>query len=413
VEQAREFLDEARRLAEDLGEELQQAKVVHAKAGLAERTGDLTAALDLVRDSRERFVKCGTPYDVAYADLSLARILAPSRPREAIERLAEGRSAVERGRFTLLRRFFPELGPPMADRILAGLVAYAAGDGFGVPWEGRAPHEIPPAALDSLPVRAGWAAGSTSDDTALTLLVAEHLARERGLGDPLRFLAALAERAPQILGLGPSTMNAIEHFRRTGEPDPGGGDTNGAPMRALPVGWAVPPSAALRRREWTLELTRMTHGGAAARTAACVMSACASWAVEGAPVAVLLEVAEEEAAAVGPDTAVLRAVQAVRGGRWVAPAAGISLDPAETVGAVLHCLASSGDDLDGALRAAVALGGDTDTVAALVGGLLGSRLGSPEVRARLTWLDRVALPPADRIAGLAAELAGVRLAGDG
>jgi ADP-ribosyl-[dinitrogen reductase] hydrolase len=46
-------------------------------------------------------------------------------------------------------------------------------------------------------------------------------------------------------------------------------------------------------------------------------------------------------------------------------------------------------ELADALRYAVSLGGDTDTIAAIVGGILGSRL---EDVAGIPWLPRVALP---------------------
>jgi ADP-ribosylglycohydrolase len=184
-------------------------------------------------------------------------------------------------------------------------------------------------------------------------------------------------------------------------------------MRALPVGWAVPLADETRRREWTLALTRPTHGGRAAQTAACVMSACAAWALEGATPDLLALIAAEEAAAVGPDTGVATALDEVRRGGWTPPTAGIGLDPAQTVAAALHCCLASGGDLDAALRLAVDLGGDTDTVAALTGGLLASGLRPTDVRQRLAWLGRVRLPDEDETGRLATALAGIRVAGDG
>jgi ADP-ribosylglycohydrolase len=412
LQQAQEHLVEALRLAEDLGEELQKAKIIHARGQLAARAGEMEAARDFVLDARGRFEKSGTPYDVAYADLSLAAILSRTHQRESVERLAMGRAAVESKGFALLRLLFADLQPALPDRIQAGLLAYAAGDALGLPWEGRPPHEVALQDLDELPTPQGWPSGSTSDDTALTLLVAEHLAAAGGIGTPLRFLKELAGRAGSIRGLGPSTKRAVEHFISTGAADDSGANTNGGAMRALPIGWALPVSANDRRREWTLALTRLTHSGRGALTAACVMSACASWAVEGAPPTLLGEIAAEEAAAVGPDTAVASAVTALHQGRWSPPAEGISLAPAETVTAVLHCCQAADGDLMVALRLAVSLGGDTDTVAALVGGLLGCRLAPAGIRERLTWLDSVTLPPADDLSRLAHALAGIRLVAD-
>jgi ADP-ribosylglycohydrolase len=58
--------------------------------------------------------------------------------------------------------------------------------------------------------------------------------------------------------------------------------------------------------------------------------------------------------------------------------------------------------------AAVRLGGDTDTVAALVGGLIGCRLQPEEVRTELPWIDEVRLPPSDAIQRLARGIADLR-----
>jgi ADP-ribosyl-[dinitrogen reductase] hydrolase len=289
------------------------------------------------------------------------------------------------------------------------LLAYIGGDALGLPWEGRPPEEVRLDELEALPEREAWPSGSTSDDTALTLLVAEHLARSGGLGDPLQFLAQLVSRSESIPGLGPSTTRAIAHFRATGTPDSSGSDTNGAPMRALPLGWALPPAADDRRREWTQALTRMTHTGRDAVTAACVMAACASWAIEGAPPSLLVEVAADEAVVVGRDTEVATALGALRRGRWSPPSQGISLAPGETVAAVLHCCRATDGDLVAGLRSAVGLGGDTDTVAALVGGLLGCRLAPDDVAGRLGWLDRVNLPSPEQLSRLASALTALRL----
>jgi ADP-ribosyl-[dinitrogen reductase] hydrolase len=87
-----------------------------------------------------------------------------------------------------------------------------------------------------LPARQGWPRGATSDDTALTLLAACHLADRDGDGDPGAFLADLAGQAPAIRGLAPTTTAAIEHFRRGGEPAAPARATNGAAIRALPIG---------------------------------------------------------------------------------------------------------------------------------------------------------------------------------
>jgi hypothetical protein len=62
-----------------------------------------------------------------------------------------------------------------------------------------------------------------------------------------------------------------------------------------------------------------------------------------------------------------------------------------------------------ALIMAVRMGGDADTVAAMVGGLMGVRMTPAEVRAELPWSSGVSLPPAADLSTLTHGLAGIRI----
>jgi ADP-ribosylglycohydrolase len=283
------------------------------------------------------------------------------------------------------------------DRIAGALTAYICGDALGVGWEGKPPAAIDHDRIEQLPARDGWVSGATSDDTALTLLVAEHLLGHRGPGTAEAFAATLA--ATTVPGIGPSTRNAIATYRSTGQLPTTGGATNGAPMRALPLGWATAFAAIDRRRRWTDELTRATHADPRAQHAARAVAAAASAAIDGHdPLAAALHEA--------PDIAELQAVSA---GTWTGPDAGISLDPFETVAAALHCAVTAADLRTG-LVAAVALGGDTDTVAAITGGLLGARHTAADVVASLPYSNRIALPEPALVERVAAGLAELRTA---
>jgi ADP-ribosylglycohydrolase len=84
----------------------------------------------------------------------------------------------------------------------------------------------------------------------------------------------------------------------------------------------------------------------------------------------------------------------------------VTLDAAETLAAVVHVLAACEEDVDGAMRYAVGLGGDTDTVAAISGGILGCRTTDVETG----WIDRVMAPDSAELDRLAEGLRKVRRA---
>ncbi|WP_182885115.1 ADP-ribosylglycohydrolase family protein [Microbispora sp. H10885] len=336
-------------------------------------------------------------------------------------------------------RSAPIAGPrqDVAARIHQAMVAFAAGDALGVPWEGRGPERIDLEEVVRLPAPdRGWPRGSTSDDTAQMVLVACCLADTGGRPTTLGFLTRLAEAAPAVRGLGPTTRHALAHFHATGEPPaPSAGDrpTNGAAMRVAPIGWAVPTDRPGLRRRLCEVVSAATHRAPAAVAAARVIAALASHALEGESVPALLEVAADEARradehltptpaddamddateaagdgeAAGGHPAPVDAVIDAAYGRWTPPSEGVSLDAVETVAAVVHVLREA-PALAAALPYAVSLGGDTDTVAALVGGVLGAR--EPEGVAALDWLGPVDLGEYPALPDLAARLAALRAA---
>ncbi len=403
---------EAEQLATDLGETLERAKISHSRAELALRGGDGHAAYQLATAAYDAFTASQTHYDSTHAQVTLSAAAAASgRERESVERGAAARASIQARGYGLLRHLYPAVTYPLADRIAGAVTAYACGDALGLPWEGFLPAGASAVEIEALPGREGWERGATSDDTALTLLVAQHLADRSGAGDARVFLQALAAQAGSIHGLGPSTTGAIEHFRATGELPISGGTTNGAPMRVLPVGWATPLDDSDRRRRLAIELTRATHPDPDALSAACVVAACASWALEGASSQLLLEVAiEEEAqarAVCGASERLGVMLASLNAGTWQPPTQGISLDPAETVTAALACAVRASSLRDGLLQA-VGMGGDTDTVAAITGGLLGARVTATDVLAELPWHVAVRLPDSALVAEISSALAAAR-----
>lgn len=308
-------------------------------------------------------------------------------------------------------RGVPDGVAPTPQHIRAGIIAYVAGDALGVPWEGRTPDQVRWEALEELPKRGDWPLGATSDDTEQLLLVAQYLVQANGQVDERDFLARLAKALPRMRGAGPTTQAAVRRFLATGELHATGGSSIGAAMRALPFGWATPVAAAAHRRELTIRLSRTTHGAPEAIACAGVVAEMAAWAVEqrsiGAVVAAGVREAEHLAALNALRPAVLRELQQAAGGEWRPSTAEVAADAVTTLASVFHVLREA-TSLAMAMKHAVAMGGDTDTAAAIVGGLLGCQ--AENVEAEVPWLPRVALPDSELIEATAIGLHGLRRA---
>ena len=305
-------------------------------------------------------------------------------------------------RLETLRR--PEARLPGAVRIAAGLRAFVAGDALGVPWEGVPPEAVDRDRLFELPARHGWPQGATSDDTAQMMLVSRLLADTSGRPAAEQFVRRLHDAAAEIRGMGPTTKASLARFAETGElpqppADPHDGATNGAAMRMVPVGWIIPATDPDRRRALVRELARGTHPSPIAIGAACVVAAMAAGGLEDPNAILAAAVAEVEWLGLPEFDDVRRAAD----GAWTPPPGGTTLDAAPTAAAVTHVIQASTGAAD-AMTSAVLLGGDTDTVAAIVGGILGGTSGQDAPH----WWSRVAFPEDPEVDGLAARLAALR-----
>jgi ADP-ribosyl-[dinitrogen reductase] hydrolase len=298
---------------------------------------------------------------------------------------------------------------PSPQNIRAGILAYAAGDALGVPWEGKAPDEVQWEELEELPARGDWPPGSTSDDTDQMLLVARYLAETKGKVDERKFLARLAKALPTMRGVGPTTRAAVQRFIETGEVHATEGSSIGAAMRALPFGWATAVTAIAERRELTIRLSRPTHGAPAAIVSAGVVATMAAWAIERHPIETVIAAGLHEAHqltelhALSPG--ILRLLRQAAHGDWEPHKPGMPLDAVATVASILHVLREA-KSLATAMKCAVALGGDTDTAAAIVGGILGCQL--EDIDSAIPWLSRVVLPRAAFVEETAAGLCELR-----
>lgn len=415
--EAERYFTEAAVAARDLGEELLLAKTTRGRAEAAVLDGRLADADRLADEALLEFRRLGVPYDVAHGHITRSRVQRARGDQAGwLATVEEVRSVIERDGFRSLYLRCPEVLLADDGRIAGALRAYAAGDALGVPWEGRPPTDIARDRVRELPAaewEGDWPRGCTSDDTEQTLLLARHLVDAHGSASAEGFLTLLAERAAVgMRGVGPTTTAALDHFRATGLPPSqaptGRRGTNGAAMRALPVGWAVPVARYEVRRRHAETLARATHADGESVGAACVVAALASWSVEDVGLQTVLDAAREEAVwALGhiPGADGLREFLDALDGRWQPPTAGIGLAAGETLAAVAHVLAHE-EPLADALTRTVLLGGDTDTVAALVGGVLGGR--DPDAATGLPWWPVVRFEEDPQAQELAAGLSALR-----
>ncbi|MEV7561370.1 ADP-ribosylglycohydrolase family protein, partial [Streptomyces sp. NPDC089795] len=262
-----------------------------------------------------------------------------------------------------------------SDRAVGAVVGSAAGDALGAPYEFGAAGELTARGAE-MGGGGGWDPGEATDDTQMAVLVAESLLECDGLELPDIFdrFRCWAAGQPKDIGLqtedvltnGESwELAAALHFQINAR-----AAGNGSLMRASTSAVYFAPAG----REGTMEAARriaaLTHGDRAAWEGTAILHELVRVALDGAdPIAAL----PATLAAVHPN-------HRERYGRVLAPDWHPEL-ATEFNGAVWPCLGSAvwalrtTSSFAGAVRAAVDLGGDTDTVAAVTGTLAGARYG--------------------------------------
>ncbi|MGR4879734.1 ADP-ribosylglycohydrolase family protein [Streptomyces sp. LARHCF249] len=284
------------------------------------------------------------------------------------------------------------------DRAVGAVLGSAAGDALGAPYEFGPPGQFT-ARGEEMRGGGGWDPGEATDDTQMAVLVGESLLDRGGLElpDVFRRFQRWAAGQPKDIGLqtedvltngGSWDLAAALHFQVNAR-----AAGNGSLMRAATS--AVYFAGA--GREGTMDAARriaaLTHGDRAAWEGTAVLHELVRVALEGAdPLAAL----PATLGAVHPDHRARYAVVLDRA--WHPGLA------TEFNGAVWPCLGSAvwalrtTTGFAEAVRAAVDLGGDTDTVAAVTGALAGAVYGDQAVPDHWTTALHVPLPgSADRV----------------
>jgi ADP-ribosylglycohydrolase len=215
--------------------------------------------------------------------------------------------------------------------------------------------------------------------------------------------------------LGPSTKRAIERLRAGESPEQAGrdGTTNGAAMRIAPVGIAVPATDPAGLLDLVVQASRVTHNTGLGLAAAAAVAAAVSAGVGGADLPDALDEAERAAEAggrlghwtaggsiaarIGWARRWVRGMSRARLADAVADVIGTSVASQESVVAAFALAEGLGADPAEALRTAAGLGGDTDTMAAICGAILGARHGMAglpaDLLARVCQVNSLDLAP--------------------
>ena len=305
---------------------------------------------------------------------------------------------------------------PRLSRAYGAFAGLALGDALGMPTQAMSPEQIRAVygrvtglvdGDDSQPYAPGMPAGSVTDDTEQALLIASLLVRGGGsssghvaldAGDFSHALLAwedsMIERGSLDL-LGPSTKAALERVRAGEDPLTVGGlgTTNGAAMRVTPIGIAVSTADPEVFADAVWSSCQVTHatrqGFQSAALVAAAVSLALDWPEASASdmttllwkaVSYVESLPERGAWTPDPDVvaATRRAIQLVANPassslECLVEQIGTSVASAHAIPMAFALLAR--DPSPRALLDATNLGGDTDTIGAIAGAILGSVLG--------------------------------------
>ena len=305
---------------------------------------------------------------------------------------------------------------PRLSRAHGALAGLALGDALGMPTQAMSPEQIRAVygritglvdADASQPYAPGMPAGSVTDDTEQALLVASLLVRGRGSSSGRVALNAV-EFAHSLLAwedsmiergsldlLGPSTKAALERVRAGADPlSVGGvGTTNGAAMRVTPIGVAVSTADPEAFAEAVWSSCRVTHATRQGFQSAALVAAAVSLGIDAArspsldlrsllwkAVTYVDSLPERGAWTPDPDVvaATRRAMQlavnpASSSLECLVEQVGMSVASAHAIPMAFALLTR--DPSPRALLDAANIGGDTDTIGAIAGAILGATVG--------------------------------------
>jgi poly(ADP-ribose) glycohydrolase ARH3 len=269
--------------------------------------------------------------------------------------------------------------PDLEDRFVGSMLGLALGDALGAPHEGG-PVERLAWRLICLPYGRllRW-----TDDTQMSMALAESLLARNGF-DRGHAAGLWADRAEFLRGYGPGTRKILARIRAGEDPGeaakrvfPQGSFGNGAAMRVVPLALFYGDASALE--DAARRSAEVTHAHPLGVEGAVLMARAAALAL-GADVApnIFLETLLAGAWAEEYRSRLRQAIA------WIGqePTAsevrrilGNGVRAHESVVTALHCFCRFNDEFPALADFVVSLGGDTDTVLSMAGGLFGAKNG--------------------------------------
>jgi len=262
-------------------------------------------------------------------------------------------------------------------------------------------------ALKSVPelLSGDWEVGRFTDDTQMTICVAEWLVSDATL-DGKGLLERFCRAYEPWRHYGPGVRLILESFPKARERwmdlatamFPQGSYGNGSAMRAAPIGLFLHNDLAGLME--TVRITSVvTHLHHLAVQGATLQATAVATATRGEldPVRFLgtLKIALGQFEERGEDTSVYRkALAQIMAGiaKKVPPEKmvailGNGIKAQEAVPMAIYCFLANRDSFEKAVEAAIFLGGDTDTIGSMTGAISGAALGEGSIPER--WLRRV------------------------
>lgn len=276
------------------------------------------------------------------------------------------------------------------------LLGVVVGDCLGAPFEGH-PGPVPPRLLSRL--EAETSPLRYTDDTAMTLALAESLLDRGELDlDHLAGRFAATYRRDPYRGYGEGTAELLARVAAGDEWRPAaagqfegrGSFGNGSAMRVTPIALHA-PGAPERAAELGRASATVTHTHPEAIDAAGVLAAAVSLALRDHQATDTDELTPRlKYFAETPQMAeALRTIEALPSGSGpedVAGNTGTGIRAVEAVPAAIAAAALNPHSFVETIRFCIAMGGDTDTIAAMAGAIAGARLGEDAIPRR--WLRR-------------------------